>query len=199
MKKLFIIPIIICSLIFVMGCAQNTPNTPNNQNKNITENNQNDNSAPEDKSNNQDTDKTETSNSPNNITDQKTNDTNSNKTNKKEYYLKKLDNIQTKIDTDYNDKEQLTTYDMRRANDAKYKLWDDVSNEIYKDLQNTLSASDKENLTQEELVWIAKKESDAENTKKKVEGGTLEPVFYSQSLVDSTKNRCYELVNKYIN
>lgn len=183
MKKSFIIPIIMFSTILLIGCSENTVNAPNNQNENSTV---------EDTSNNQVNDKIETSSSQNN------GDTNTNQSSKKDSYIEKLDDIQAKIDNDYNDKDQLTTTDLQRANDAKYKLWDDALNEIYNDLQNTLSNSDKENLKQEELAWITKKESDAENAKKEAEGGTLEPVLYSQFLADSTKTRCYELVNKYM-
>ena len=55
-----------------------------------------------------------------------------------------------------------------------------------------------EKLKKEELAWISQKESDAKNSADKVKGGTLEPVNYSLSLADSTKKRCYELVNNYM-
>ncbi len=37
-----------------------------------------------------------------------------------------------------------------------------------------------------------------QDTSDEVKGGTLEPVNYSLSLADSTKKRCYELVNNYM-
>jgi uncharacterized protein YecT (DUF1311 family) len=202
MKKIFIITLIACSTIFMAGCGQSNKEGTNN----ITETKQEDNSTDtQNKSNNQDN-TIKPSNSENNNSSQKSNDTSDNKTsnadgnkvNKKDYYTKKLNDIQSKTDKEYNDKDQLTTYDMRTANSAKYKLWDAALNEIYNDLKNNLSANDMEKLKQEELKWISKKESDAKNASKKFEGGTAEPVFYGYSVIESTKKRCYELVDKYM-
>ena len=194
MKKIFIITMLICSTIFVIGCGQNKQSNEEN-NSAIAETKQEDNSSATQNNSNSNT---ETTNSQNNTTTQKNTDTTTNETNKKDYYTKKLDDIQAKIDKDYNFKNTETTADMRNVSGAQYKLWDDAVNEIYKDLQNTLSSNDKENLKIEELAWISKKENDAKNAANKVKGGTLEPVNYSLSLADSTKKRCYELVNKYM-
>ena len=197
MKIIFIITMLICSIIFVVGCGENEQSNQEN-NINIAETKQEDNSsATQSNSNNKDSN-TETTDSQNNTANKKNNDTTKNKTNKKDYYTKKLDDIQAKIDKDYNFKNTETTADMRNASGAQYKLWDDALNEIYKDLQNTLSSNDKENLKEEELAWISKKENDAKNVANEVKGGTLEPVNHSLSLADSTKKRCYELVNKYM-
>lgn len=202
MKKIFIITLIACSAIFVVGCGQSNKEGANN----ITETKQEDNSTDtQNKSKNQDN-TIKPSNSENNNSSQKSNDTSDNKTsnadgnkvNKKDYYTKKLNDIQSKTDKEYNDKDQSTTYDMRTANSAKYKLWDAALNEIYNDLKNNLSANDMEKLKQEELKWISKKESDAKNSGDKAKGGTLEPVKYTLSAADSTKKRCYELVNNYM-
>lgn len=190
MKKIFIITALICSTIFVIGCGQKkesnntTAETKQKNNSLTTQNNSNNNDS-----------NTETTNSQNNSVNQKNNDTT---TYKKDYYTKKLDAIQAKIAKDYNFENAETTADMRNVSGAQYKLWDDALNEMYKDLQNTLSSNDKENLKEDELAWISKKENDAKNTANEVKGGTLEPVYYSLSLVDSTKKRCYELVNKYM-
>lgn len=174
MKKLIIIAIIISSTLFMFGCSVSK------------EGNQESNSS------NRDTDLGT------NDTNQKSKNITTNKTDKKEYYIKKLNDIQAKIDKDYNFKDTITTQDMRNASGAQYRLWDDALNEIYNDLKNTLSPDNMEKLKQEELAWISKKESDAKNEADKVKGGTLEPVNYSLSLADSTKKRCYELVNKYM-
>ena len=185
---------LICSTIFVIGCGQNKQSNQENSSA-IAETKQEDNSSATQNNSNSNT---ETTNSQNNTTTQKNTDTTTNETNKKDYYTKKLDDIQAKIDKDYNFKNTETTADMRNVSGAQYKLWDDAVNEIYKDLQNTLSSNDKEILKIEELAWISKKENDAKNAANQVKGGTLEPVNYSLSLADSTKKRCYELVNKYM-
>lgn len=197
MKKIFIITILICSIIFIPGCSQNKQNNQEN-NSAIVENNQDDNSSAAQDNSNSQTTAAESTNSQSDTSKKKDNDTNITKTNRKEYYTKKLDDIQAKIDKDYDFKNAETTADMRNLSGMQYKLWDDSLNEIYKDLQNTLSSNDREKLTQEELTWISKKENDAKNSANEVKGGTLEPVYYSLSLADSTKKRCYELVNKYM-
>ena len=42
------------------------------------------------------------------------------------------------------------------------------------------------------------KERKASEEAKKYEGGTIAPVMHMSSLAQSTKERCYELVNKYM-
>lgn len=197
MKKIFIITILICSIIFISGCSQNKQTNQEN-NSTIVENNQENSSSAAQNNSNSQTTAPDSTNPQSDTSNKKDNDTNITKTNRKEYYTKKLDDIQAKIDKDYDFKNAETTADMRNLSGIQYKLWDDSLNEIYKDLQNTLSSNDREKLTQEELTWISKKESDAKNAANEVKGGTLEPVYYSLSLADSTKKRCYELVNKYM-
>lgn len=120
-----------------------------------------------------------------------------NKTGRKDYYLEKLNDIQAKIDKDYNFKDTNTTYEMRNVSGAQYRMWDDELNEIYNELRKALPSAQMEKLKEEEIKWISQKESDAKNAADQVKGGTLEPVNYSLSLADSTKKRCYELVNNY--
>jgi len=194
MKKIFIITALICSTIFVVGCGQNKQSNQENNSTTAETQQENNSSTTQNNSNNKDSN-TETTNSQNDVVNQKNNDT---IINKKDYYTKKLDDIQAKIDKDYNFENTKTTSDMRHVSGAQYKLWDDALNEMYKDLQNTLSSNDKENLKEEELSWISKKENDAQKKANEVKGGTLEPVYYALSSVDSTKKRCYELVNKYM-
>lgn len=206
MKKIFIIVMLICSGIFVTGCGENKEiNQNNTTTSEMTQ--EDDSKAAQNNSNKQDSN-TEATNSQSNAPNKTTNDSTmnstskdekaANKINKKDYYTNKLNNIQTKIDKDYDFQKAMTTADMRSVTGAQYKLWDDALNEIYKDLQNALPSGEKIKLKEEELSWISKKETNAQNEADKVKGGTLEPVYYGLSAVDSTKNRCYELVNKYM-
>lgn len=55
-----------------------------------------------------------------------------------------------------------------------------------------------ENLQTEEIKWIKQKEDTANKSASQYEGGTFEFVAYNISLYESTKNRCYELVNNYM-
>lgn len=198
MKKLIIIAIIISSTFSIVGCSLSKKINQESDRSNPVEVKQEDNLVSTQDTSNKENNNNKSIDSKNNDVNQKTNDTTTNKTDKKEYYTQKLNDIQAKIDKDYNFKDTITTKDMRTSSGAQYKFWDDALNEIYKELQNTLSSSDMEKLKKEELAWISQKEIDAKNAADKVKGGTLEPVNYSLSVADSTKKRCYELVNNYM-
>ncbi|BCZ46435.1 hypothetical protein psyc5s11_25020 [Clostridium gelidum] len=191
MKKLIIITMIISSTLSIAGCSLSKPINQESDSSSTVEAKQEDNLG-----STQDTSDKENDN--NKSIESKTNDTTTNKTDKKEYYTQKLNDIQAKIDKDYNFNNTITTKDMRSTSGAQYKFWDDALNEIYKELQKTLPSSDMEKLKKEELAWISKKESDAKDSGDKAKGGTLEPVKYTLSAADSTKKRCYELVKNYM-
>jgi uncharacterized protein YecT (DUF1311 family) len=119
-----------------------------------------------------------------------------NEESKKQEYKTKLDNIELGFE-DFDNTEK-TTKDMRDHANERYKQWDDALNEIYGVLKRQLSASDMKNLQNEEIQWIKNRDSKASEASSKAKGGTLEPVLYVGSLAQSTKERCYELVDKYI-
>jgi uncharacterized protein YecT (DUF1311 family) len=51
---------------------------------------------------------------------------------------------------------------------------------------------------EKQIQWINIRDSIAEKNGKKFEGGTMQPLVYTDSLGETTKERCYELVNKYM-
>jgi uncharacterized protein YecT (DUF1311 family) len=53
-------------------------------------------------------------------------------------------------------------------------------------------------LQSEEIQWITNRDAKAKEESSKYKGGTMEPLVYSISLVEITKERCYELVEKYM-
>lgn len=117
---------------------------------------------------------------------------------KKQEYKTKLDNIETELK--YLDKKEAsgTTADMRAVANERYEKWDAALNEIYGVLKEQLSASDMKNLQSEEIQWISNRDAKAENIASEMKGGTMEPVLYTGSLASTTKARCYELVEKYM-
>lgn len=117
---------------------------------------------------------------------------------KKQEYRTKLDNIEIGL-KDLNEKESSgTTADMREAASERYKRWDAALNEIYNVLKEQLSPSDMKKLQSEEIQWISNRDAKAKEASLSMKGGTMEPVLYTSSLADTTKNRCYELVEKYM-
>lgn len=192
MRNRIIISMLICSAVILVGCGSNQSSQENTIN-NTTETKQDSGAT-----HNTSEEKTDTASSLDSKNIKTADTTNNNaSSNKKDYYLKMLDDIQKKIDKEYDMQKAGTTYEMRNINGEQYDLWDGALNTIYKDLKSTLSPSDMKKLQDEELAWISKKESDAKKESMKAEGGTLEQVYYGISIVESTKKRCYELVSNY--
>ena len=92
-----------------------------------------------------------------------------------------------------------TTAEMHEFADNEYKLWDNALNKIYRYLKNNLPQDKFKALEQDEVRWIKEKEAKAKDAADKFKGGTAEPVVYLGALADETKDRCYKLVNEYMN
>jgi uncharacterized protein YecT (DUF1311 family) len=65
-------------------------------------------------------------------------------------------------------------------------------------LKSELSAGDMQKLKNEEIAWINHRNKVAEEESSAFKGGTMEPVQYLDTTVRLTKERCYELLNKYM-
>jgi uncharacterized protein YecT (DUF1311 family) len=115
-------------------------------------------------------------------------------------YLNKLDNIQKELDVmpDKKDSDKGVTNAMKNYYGVSYEKYDDALNEIYSLLKKELSPEDMKELKAEQVKWIEEKEAKAEKERLKYEGGTFENVAWYISLYESTKDRCYELVNEYM-
>lgn len=191
MKRFFIITMIICSSVLMIGCSDTQTANKSNTHT-VIDNSQSTSQDIKVGSADSSNDKKEYSK------EKPFSSSNNYSSGKKGYYLKMLDDIQEQIDKEHNMQNAMTTYEMRNTNGAQYDLWDGALNTIYNDLKNTLSSDDMKKLEKEELTWIAQKENDAKKESEKAKGGTLEQVLYGSSIVESTKKRCYELVNKYL-
>ncbi|WML33640.1 lysozyme inhibitor LprI family protein [Clostridium sp. OS1-26] len=120
------------------------------------------------------------------------------KVSKKEEYRAKLDKIQLELKAlDEKDASGKTLY-MREAANERYKRWDAALNEIYGVLKGQLSASDMKKLQSEEIKWISNRDAKAKEESSSMKGGTMESVIYMNSMANTTENRCYELVEKYM-
>lgn len=116
----------------------------------------------------------------------------------KQEYETKLNNIEIGLkDLDKKESSGITA-DMREAADERYKRWDSALNEIYGALKGQLASSDMKKLQSEEIQWMSNRDTKAKEASSEMKGGTMEPVIYISSLADTTKNRCYELVEKYM-
>ena len=117
----------------------------------------------------------------------------------KQDYITQLDKL--KSDLEYSKDVRYAssvTLDLIEAASAEYKLWDDKLNEIYSVLKQQLPKEKMDKLTQEELEWINVKDEKSKAAGKVNEGGSIAPLNEVTSLIESTRDRCYELVNKYM-
>jgi Uncharacterized protein conserved in bacteria len=114
----------------------------------------------------------------------------------KEKYKEKLDKIQLGFDGfDY---DAAPTNDLYQEECKEHKEWDDELNNIYGILKVQLSPSDMKKLQNEEIQWIKDRDAKAKKDASEMAGGSMEKVLYEGSLVKSTRERCYVLVDKYM-
>jgi uncharacterized protein YecT (DUF1311 family) len=115
-------------------------------------------------------------------------------------FIEKLDSIQKELDTlpVKKDSDKGVTNAMKDYYGISYEKYDEALNEIYVLLKKELSPETMKDLKAEQINWIEQKEDKANEERQKYEGGTNENVAYYTSLYESTKDRCYELVNNYM-
>lgn len=202
MKKSIIIFLLVIAFGLV-SCDNTTKESVNKQPAETTTTANNDvNSKEQISSNNKiDSKKQTTSNndeksSDNNKVSSDAKSNNTNQKSKKQEYKAKLDNIELEF-KGFSDA-SATTYDMYQEACREYKQWDDVLNEIYGVLKAQLPASDMKKLQNEELQWIKDRDAKAKKDAEEMAGGTMEKVLFQGSLANSTKERCYVLVDKYM-
>ncbi|WP_052712205.1 lysozyme inhibitor LprI family protein [Domibacillus indicus] len=113
-------------------------------------------------------------------------------------YYQKLDRIERGLaDLDYI-YETGTTVEIREAETERYKRWDDALNEIYGVLKKELPSGEMEQLRQAQREWIKFRDETAEEAASSFSGGSWESVQYKSTQADVTRNRCYELVDRYM-
>lgn len=79
--------------------------------------------------------------------------------------------------------------------DELYSLWDRELNDIWKRLNQTLSADEMQKLYDEEMDWVAYKENAAKEAGKKYEGKDYRSFIEYQKSAEITKERVYYLLN----
>lgn len=119
---------------------------------------------------------------------------------RKTEFLDRLDNIQKELDAlqEKEGADKGATNAMKSYYGRSYEMYDKELNEIYALLKKELSPDTMEELNTEQLEWIEQKENKAEEERLEYNGGTFENVAWYISLYESTKERCYELVNEYM-
>lgn len=117
----------------------------------------------------------------------------------KQLYNEKLDTIESEVEKELSELyDSGVTAQMLGAANEEYKKWDNALTEITDVLKTQLSIKDINKLNEEQAQWIIDKNKKAKEESADVKGGSAEPVIYTCSIANSTKARCYELVESYM-
>lgn len=118
---------------------------------------------------------------------------------KKQDYIEQLNKLKSNLEASSDKRyESPVTSDLIQAANEEYKLWDDKLNEIYSILKKQLPKDTMDKLTEEEIAWIKIRDENAEAAAKANEDGSIAPLNKVISLIESTSDRCFELVNNYM-
>ncbi|MGN4424741.1 lysozyme inhibitor LprI family protein [Bacillus cereus group sp. MYBK30-1] len=93
----------------------------------------------------------------------------------------------------------MTTNDIVNEIEGNYQLWDSKLNEIYNTLKNTMSPDAFHSLKTKQIAWVKEKESKVKAIGTDPNNGTMRRIEASEEKYKMTKERCYELVNGYMN
>ncbi|PMC38657.1 hypothetical protein CJ195_09400 [Bacillus sp. UMB0899] len=136
-----------------------------------------------------------TSTSSNDVETSKSGNNNKMTESKKGEYLKKLNKME---EADRYAEVKTTMVEMEEQEEERYKKWDKELNEIYGVLKEKLDAEQMEKLREEQRNWIKERDEVAKASSLKYEGGSTESLEYVATQASLTRERCYELVAKYM-
>lgn len=114
----------------------------------------------------------------------------------KDTYLEKLN--QTKEKADALEATDSSTYALKKVENDRWELWDDLLNDIYGALKEQLPTNEMEQLREEQRTWIQHRDDSALKASEKFKGGTQEQLEYVAVLANLTEERCYTLVEMYM-
>ena len=87
----------------------------------------------------------------------------------------------------------LKQMDMNMLAAEMYQVWDDLLNELWGILKETLDEDVMEDLLKEQRAWITDKEAEVKQAGAAVSGGSMAPLVSNQRAAEITKERVYEL------
>lgn len=114
----------------------------------------------------------------------------------KEEYLKKLNDA--KRATEELEPTDSSTYALKKVENDRWELWDDLLNEIYGVLEEQLLQEEMDKLREEQRAWIQYRDTSAFEASQEFKGGTQEHLEYVAVLANLTEERSYELVEDYM-
>lgn len=194
-NRKFILTIFIALIVILAACGNSNDEVSTKSETELSDTNSSDSNDTETNDRN---DQAEISNNePSKEEDSSTTNTNTNTSeSRKEEYLQILND--TKKESDEMEAEDSSTYAMKKVENDRYDVWDDLLNEIYGVLNEQLSTEEMEQLRNEQRNWIEYRDNTSKEASLKYEGGTQEQLEYVAVLANLTEKRCYELVEDYM-
>jgi uncharacterized protein YecT (DUF1311 family) len=113
------------------------------------------------------------------------------------YYEKRLKDLDVQIETMHKEAQSTNTYSMKVLADKEFNLWDKEQQAIYQVILQQLSDKDQVTLKDSQTAFIKDRDAKAEEAVKRYSGGSLEELEYTESLIESSRNRAYALVEEY--
>ncbi|MCI9148167.1 MAG: DUF1311 domain-containing protein [Hungatella sp.] len=114
------------------------------------------------------------------------------------YYVKRLQDLDSQIEkTRETQAGTNVNNSLKSAVSNELKLWDSELNNIYNAILDNLGQEESEELVKEERAWLKERDSQAMEAARKSAGGSSESIEYTVSLVESTRQRAYELARRY--
>ena len=183
MNKKYIIPIVTLALAALLAACEDSPETSNEVDKQ-SENSE----VSQDKESVLDENKSTSNETQENPA--------ANNSTLKEDYLVKLNN--TKLETEKLKATDSSTYALKKVEDDRWELWDELLNDIYGALKEQLSPEEMDLLRENQRQWLKDRDEQALEASLKFKGGTQEHLEYVAVLANLTEEKCYELVDRYM-
>lgn len=115
---------------------------------------------------------------------------------KKSYYLDSLNAIEESYKYAYDD--LISGVELREILGKEYSQWNKALNEIWSILEEQLPNEEIKGLARNQKKWLKTKEADADFAQEEGGTGTVGLEMRADSLLESTKERCYYLVYNYM-
>ncbi|SET31853.1 Protein of unknown function [Salinibacillus kushneri] len=114
---------------------------------------------------------------------------------KKDEYFRKLNAME---ESDRYSEAGTTVLELEEQEKDRYTKWDKELNEIYGVLMEQLSTEQMDKLRDEQRNWIKYRDDTAKESSQQYKGGSSESLEYIATQASLTRERCYELVAKYM-
>ena len=110
-------------------------------------------------------------------------------------YRQRLEDLDAQIERIQKEEQESNVYSIITSAESELKMWESELNTIYTALLAALSQEDAAGLAQEQQEWMQNREAKAAESSGK--GGSMESLGYAAALVIITRDRAYELVERY--